>query len=319
MFPLINKASLRLLRADFTDVEHMCEVIHSWDLDFRTLAAPARSSRIGSIVQWRFDSCEITHADFSTSFEQRGASPEGGVTFALLAPQLRNLWWRGRDVSAGEVLVFPNGGELHSISGPDFEVFTISVNEQTIDCICEQYELSFTPAHRRLETFRISPERAEDFRQKLFRLTDPTSDDAHVEARQLIEKLVVMWLGPMIISRQNPSPRRRDLAMRRCLERLNHPDWVTLSTVELCEISGAGERTLQYAFRERFGITPAAFLKARRLFAVRQKLTKLSPGRKSVGDVAASLGFWHLGHFAADYKQAFGETPSDTCKRQGKK
>lgn len=317
MLALNNKSSLRLLHADFTNVEHMCEVIHSWDLNFRALAVPAHSSQSSSIIQWRFDSCEITHADFSSSFDQRGASPSGGITFALLAPHIRNLWWRGRDVSAAEVLVFPNGGELHSISGPDFEVFTVFVSEPTIARICEQYELSLTPAHRRLETFRISPELTDELRQQLLRLTNPASPDAHDEAGQLVGKLVDAWLGPMMVSLHRPSSRRRDLALRRCLERLENPDWATLSSAKLCEISGAGERTLQYAFRERFGMTPAAFLKARRLFAARQRLLNSAPGKKTVGDVAASLGFWHLGHFAADYRQAFGETPSETGKRSG--
>ena len=317
MLAFTDKLPLRLLHADFTDVEHMCEVIHSWDLDFRALATPALRDQSSSIIQWRFDTCEITHADFSASFDQRGASPTGGITFALLAPHIRNLWWRGQDVSAEEVLVFPNGGELHSVSGPDFEVFTVFVSEDSIARVCERYELSLTPAHRRLETFRISPQLAGAMRQQLFRLTNPSSPDAHAEADELVGALVHAWLSPMIVSRHRPSSRRRDLAVRRCLERLEHPDWATLSPAELCEISGAGERTLQYAFRERFGMTPAAFLKARRLFAARQRLAKSAPGDETVGDVAASLGFWHLGHFAADYRQAFGETPSETCKRRG--
>ena len=36
----------------------------------------------------------------------------------------------------------------------------------------------------------------------------------------------------------------------------------------------------------------------------------------TVGDVAASLDFWHLGHFAADYRNAFSEAPSEPLKNQ---
>ncbi|WP_338353092.1 hypothetical protein [Thalassolituus oleivorans] len=31
--------------------------------------------------------------------------------------------------------------------------------------------------------------------------------------------------------------------------------------------------------------------------------------------VAANWGFWHPGQFAKDYKQLFGENPSETVKR----
>jgi AraC family ethanolamine operon transcriptional activator len=103
--------------------------------------------------------------------------------------------------------------------------------------------------------------------------------------------------------------------MKRCLERLEQPDWTALSPAQLCEIACVGERTLQYAFRERFGLTPAAFLKARRLAVVHQRLLQAELGNDTVGDAAASLGFWHLSHFAADYRHAFGEMPSETLKR----
>jgi transcriptional regulator GlxA family with amidase domain len=76
-----------------------------------------------------------------------------------------------------------------------------------------------------------------------------------------------------------------------------------------------GERTLQLAFRERFGLTPAAFLKARRLALVRQQLVHCNTADVSIGQVAAALGFTHVRQFAADYRRAFGETPSETLNQ----
>jgi AraC family ethanolamine operon transcriptional activator len=77
---------------------------------------------------------------------------------------------------------------------------------------------------------------------------------------------------------------------------------------------GVSERTLQYAFRDRFGLTPAAFIKARRLAAVSAMLKRADAELATVGDIAAQFGFWHSGQFAADYKRAFGELPSDTLR-----
>jgi AraC family ethanolamine operon transcriptional activator len=37
-------------------------------------------------------------------------------------------------------------------------------------------------------------------------------------------------------------------------------------------------------------------------------------GAESVQSVAASWGFWHLSRFASDYRQMFGQLPSDTLR-----
>ena len=36
----------------------------------------------------------------------------------------------------------------------------------------------------------------------------------------------------------------------------------------------------------------------------------------SVQDAAAAYGFWHMSQFAVDYRELFGERPSETLKRR---
>jgi hypothetical protein len=48
---------------------------------------------------------------------------------------------------------------------------------------------------------------------------------------------------------------------------------------------------------------------------VRQALESAGPEPPLVKTVALDHGFWHLGHFACDYRDLFGETPSETVAR----
>lgn len=83
---------------------------------------------------------------------------------------------------------------------------------------------------------------------------------------------------------------------------------------DICRAADVSERTLQYAFHERFGMGPKEFLNASRLQAARRELRGADPHETSVAEVANAWGFWHLGQFAADYRRRFDELPSETLR-----
>ncbi|MDR3390710.1 MAG: helix-turn-helix domain-containing protein [Sulfuriferula sp.] len=84
-----------------------------------------------------------------------------------------------------------------------------------------------------------------------------------------------------------------------------------ISVAELCQHFGVSRRTLQYCFHNMLATSPAAYLRAERLNAVRHMLKTAN----SVTEAAAHWGFWHFGHFSQEYKKMFGELPSTTFKR----
>ena len=78
-----------------------------------------------------------------------------------------------------------------------------------------------------------------------------------------------------------------------------------------------GERCSTASFQDVLDLNPVKFLRALRLNGVRRELKRADPERETVADVAARWGFWHLSHFAADYRAMFDELPSETLKRRG--
>lgn len=86
---------------------------------------------------------------------------------------------------------------------------------------------------------------------------------------------------------------------------------------DICRALKVSRRTLQYSFQSVYGVSPVTYLRAVRLNGVRRML-KQAAGTSGacVADFAASWGFWHLSHFAADYKALFGELPSQTLRQR---
>jgi transcriptional regulator GlxA family with amidase domain len=69
------------------------------------------------------------------------------------------------------------------------------------------------------------------------------------------------------------------------------------------------------AFRRFRNTTPMAHLRAIRLELARNELINAGRQGLSVAAVANAFGFGHLGRFAYDYKERFGESPSETLYR----
>ena len=88
----------------------------------------------------------------------------------------------------------------------------------------------------------------------------------------------------------------------------------SLSIGELCRIAGLHHRTLLRAFWAVHRTTPYRYLHALRLDEARQMLSQGTTNSDTVTQVAMRFGFRELGRFAADYRAAFGESPSQTLR-----
>src|SRR4051794_6205274 len=81
---------------------------------------------------------------------------------------------------------------------------------------------------------------------------------------------------------------------------------------DLCQILGVSYRKLYEAFILTRGESPSLYLKRRRLMLAHQVLSNAGSEAPLVKTVALDHGFWHFGNFSQDYRNLFGETPSET-------
>jgi AraC family ethanolamine operon transcriptional activator len=85
-------------------------------------------------------------------------------------------------------------------------------------------------------------------------------------------------------------------------------------TTELAKQTGVSVRTLQSATQAICGMSPNRYSRVLRLWSVRKEL-RIGPAGRSVKSSAIAHGFWHLSEFAASYRAAFEELPSETLHR----
>lgn len=103
--------------------------------------------------------------------------------------------------------------------------------------------------------------------------------------------------------------------VRRALDAMHAAGAREIGLPELAKIAGMSGRALQRQFRSFLGKTPVEALQDIRFERARRQLLQGAPGLK-VMDVAARCGLTHFGRFSVEYRRRYGETPSQTLKRQ---
>ena len=88
-----------------------------------------------------------------------------------------------------------------------------------------------------------------------------------------------------------------------------------LTIGELAAYAKVSTSALFAGFREFRNTTPMAYLKSVRMQRVHDELRNVSSAETTVTGIAMRWGFNHLGHFATDYKNRYGECPSKTRER----
>ena len=84
---------------------------------------------------------------------------------------------------------------------------------------------------------------------------------------------------------------------------------------DLSRAIGVEPRQLRRACQAILGVTPVSHLHTLRLSEVRRTLTTPDGAASTITEVASRFGFHELGRFAAAYRAAFGEHPSETRQR----
>jgi AraC-like DNA-binding protein len=103
-------------------------------------------------------------------------------------------------------------------------------------------------------------------------------------------------------------------SVKRALEYMHAELGSSIGIPDIAAASGVAGRTLFKHFRDTFGVTPIQYLREARFTEVHKALSRPFQG-ESVTAIALRWGFTHLGRFAVEYRQRYGETPSQTLAK----
>lgn len=291
-----------------------------WALAYEQLS-PGRFE--GLVHHIQLPQARLVHERCSVAVRQRGHFVDGTYGFAIALEGDEPAIFNGQRVEHDAIMLGRNG-ELDLCTPAGYALIAVVVDADLLAPMWQQ--LYGKQPSGWMESHLVVPARPE--MAELLRATHRRAmgdaatwiADARFDeraARRLRDELLIEWfeaLPESVDASALPTAvARKRLVDRACELMLSHTD-APPSMLDVCRRVGASRRKLNYCFQEALGTSPVKYLRAVRLNAVRREL---QAGGTQVQDAAARWGFWHLGQFSREYRQQFGELPSQTLKGPG--
>jgi AraC-like DNA-binding protein len=230
----------------------------------------------------------------------------------------------GLEVRAGSLLIHGPGAEHDGVYGRDFKIVCFSVRDEILAKHLRRRSRQLQNAVRQpWSVFDPPPESRQEIIAHFGEAAAIVQSDPRVRTsdralEKFQDELVCAFMEAVA---QQFSPRsigtdQRAAAMMQLVDQVVEESPLDgTSVVELCAACKVPRRTLNRTFQDALGMGPATYLRRVRLNRARRALQRERKRSITVTDVALDLGFWHLGRFAEQYNELFGESPHETLCR----
>jgi len=308
------------LNREFKEFEEYAENLRLWNIQIRKLQ---RGESLNILKQLKLGDVHLSYGLFAGKTHQIGISPPER-TFAFHDGKNSSIVWRNENVPSNGLMIFPNTCELDIVTkGTQNNVYTISIPDNSLISEFEarqrniNHKLDSNPELIHIPVHYISRLKSL-FRSCSQAIEDKPGLTTSVVFEQDIREEILNILSLALSTTQGCSKQSigasKSDRWKKIEEILEFTFDSPIKVHDLSQTSGVSERTLRRLFHDRFGVSPKTYLCRIRLNGVRHNLRKSTPFEVKVVDIANAWGFWHMGQFAADYKQLFGELPSTTLK-----
>jgi len=269
---------------------------------------------------------EISWVETSLPLRGRGHLPPGVWTLSIVLRSASRSVQHGIEVRAGTLVVHRPIAEHDGIYGRDFSIVCLGLRVAVFE---ELIQRQFPELARLLrEEWRVaepdgaaSRELVVQFEQAAVILRSDERVRHSPAAKAVMQDELLADFLYALADATDPPPvpvlSSATALVRRAEELVQEADGLPLSVADLCNGCGVARRMLSHAFQQVLDMGPATYLRRLRLNDVRRALAHRQPGAtpKNVTEIALDHGFWHTSRFSAQYRELFGESPSETVRR----
>ena len=298
----------------FTDTDRWSAEVRDWNLHFSQIEAGPLEAALARVM---LPATILQKVKLNRRFHQEGHAPDGVFTFGI-PDDHRRMSWYGDEAHENSVMNFnsPDGFDAVSVAG--FSATTLSMPSSVFlaEAAALGHEMREEDLAHNAQQHLADPlelQRLKSISEGILACLsrNPPIVSGLRELEADLRYLLVSIVTDQDRTLQTETRAQRQKAVDRAVEIIASNESLTIA--EVCRYAAISQRSLDRAFKERFGISPKRYMIARRLGAARRSIQNAPPDAR-IADIACDHGFWHLGRFASDYKLMFGELPSETLQ-----
>jgi len=314
----IHLAIPRIEVGDLTPAEPCLveQALRPWEI----LCLPTSRNYGYRMSYLRTSSMILYREDYWGSLRLRGLGPNNMLAIAVpIRPAPDTLYWKSAIALSGFPCMLPGVLDVAFATGQKHYILLLEMS-LVRKCLTEANynKLIHLASQRFLPTPSAAACRFRAWLDRVF--SEVRSRPEMLQYFPVIECLESDVIDNLVttidLDSVNPYPAdrltRRTNGLRHALAYLNAHSHEGLTIGRLSQEIGISQRTLQRAFQDTFDISARQYMRMRRFHAVRRALLAAPQGSVSVTHIAHSHGFYELGRFAVDYRNLFGERPSET-------
>ena len=262
---------------------------------------------------WNVDSRDSTMSSVTMGFPVLGHAyiPDDEIAVAAIRAAPKSARWSGIDLHSGMVMVLGPGAHHTALSPAGLEITYMSLRLGAIE---ERFGLGVDTAVAGTVAVYQSIGGGNSVAADMEAIADHAiSSGSRTAMSEGVEALtgLVLHKQPAATSRRLTTGR---LIVAECIRTVDA--WGAATTMaDLLRVTRVSPRRLRQAFDDIYGVPPSRYLHLRVISNAHKRLAAHANRCNPVTQVASDLGVAHLGRFAAQYREVFGEPPSLTAAR----
>jgi len=315
MSDMLFPAGLIVDRPDLT-IEMMQHYAKMWNIEHTQLGKGVFN---GSLLGVHTPHIQIGISHYSQGVMSIGDFPDGCVVLHYSVNEMKNdpnYNFHNRLILPHEVLMLTQSEGYDRITYSSGDIDTIAIKE---DLFYKEFYAYFgeTDSLKKNKRFYLKEDKISLFHQIIVswisylinefpKLTIKPEYDK-IESEILHQLFDCMELVPLVKKRKKFQTKIvRDILD----ENITNDIDISTLTSEL----NIKSSQLHNAFKKEYGVSPKKYLQTLRYNAIRKVLLLSDPNSVTIAEVASKYKISHMSHFSVQYKNIFGETPSQTLR-----